>query len=131
LESNGLETLLNKAWTYADGFGHMRDRLGAGMLADLFTQAHSRLPSPATRLILFRKGFSTVQASKAAFQHDQFDLMPSQGNISFLSGSRIMDFYAPFLTMRARCLSRCCHHLNPDRSIGEPFLAHNMQLVQV
>jgi hypothetical protein len=31
----------------------MRDRLGAGMLADLFTQAHGRLPSPATRLILF------------------------------------------------------------------------------
>ena len=131
LEGNGLETLLNKAWTDSGGLGDMRDGLGAGLLADLFSQAHGRLPSPATRLILFRKGFSTAQAAKAAFQHDQFDLMPSQGTISFLSGSRIMDFDAPFLTMRAGCLGRCCHHLNPDRSIGEPFLAHNMQLVQV
>jgi hypothetical protein len=78
-----------------------------------------------------RPGFATAQAAKAAFQHDQFDLMPSQGTISFLSGSSIMDFYAPFLTMRAGCLCRCCHHLNSDRSICEPFLAHNMQLVQV
>lgn len=70
LEGNGLETLLNKAWTDSGGLGDMRDGLGAGLLADLFSQAHSRPPSPATRLIWFRKGFSTAQAAKAAFQHD-------------------------------------------------------------
>jgi hypothetical protein len=53
LQGNGLKTLLNKAWTDSGGLGDMRDRLGAGMLADLFSQAHGRLPSPATRLILF------------------------------------------------------------------------------
>ena len=131
LEGNGLKALLHKAWANSGGLGHMRDRLGAGLLADLFSQAHGRLPSPATRLVLFRKGFATAQAAKAAFQHDQFDWMPPQGSISFLSGSRIMDFDAPCLTMRAGCLGRCCHHLHPDRSIGEPFLAHNMQLVEV
>ena len=131
LEGNGLETLLNKAGTDSGGLGDMRDGLSAGMLADLFSQAHGRLPSPATRLIWFRKGFATLKTAKAAFQYDQLDGMLSQGTISFLSGSSIMDFYALFLTMRAGCLCRCCHHLNPDRSIWEPFLAHNMQLVQV
>jgi len=72
-----------------------------------------------------------MQAAKAAFEHDQFDWMPSQGNISFRSGSRIMDFDASFLTMRAGCSGRCCHHLHPDRSICKPFLAYNMHLVQV
>ena len=131
LEGNGLETLLNKAWIYSGGLGDMRDGLGESTLTDLFSQAHGRLPSPATRLISFRKGFSTTQASKAAFQQDSFDLMPAQGTISFLSGSRIMAFSAPFLTMRARDLGRCCHYLNLDRSIGEPFLAHNMPLVHI
>ena len=37
LEGNGLETLLNKAWTDSGGLGDMRDRLGAGLLADLFS----------------------------------------------------------------------------------------------
>src|SRR5947209_20227679 len=131
LEGTGVETLLNEAWTDSGGLGDMRDRLGAGMLADLFSQAHSRLPSPATRRILFCKGFSTAQAAKAAFQQDQFDGVPSQGDIPFLSGSRIMDFYTPVLTMRADRLGRGCHHLHPDRSIGAPLLTHNIQLLQV
>jgi hypothetical protein len=53
LEGNGLETLLNKAWTHSGGLGDMRDGLGTGTLTDLFSQAHGRLPSPATCLILF------------------------------------------------------------------------------
>ena len=72
----------------------MRDRLRVGQFADLFAQTRGRLPSPATRRIWFRKGFSTAQTAKAAFQHDQFDSMLSQRTISFLSGSRIMDFDA-------------------------------------
>jgi len=78
-----------------------------------------------------RKGFATAQAAKAAFEHDQFDSMLSQRTITFLSGSRIMDFDASCLTMRAGGLGRCCHHLNSDRSICEPFLVHTMELVQV
>lgn len=125
LEGNGLETLLNKVWADSGGIGYMRDGLGAGALADRFSQTRRRLSSPATSLIWFREGFSTAQASKAAFQQDQFDLMPSQGTISVFSGSSIMDFDAQFLTMRAGRLCRCCHHLHPDRPICEPFLAHN------
>ena len=57
--------------------------------------------------------------------------MPFQSYISFLSGSRIMDFDASFLTMRAGDLGRCCHHLYPDRAVCEPFLAHTMQLIEI
>jgi hypothetical protein len=53
LQGNCLKTLLNKAWTDSGDLGDMRDGLGAGLLPDLFSQAHGRLPSPATSLILF------------------------------------------------------------------------------
>lgn len=131
LEGHALETLLHKTWTDSGSGGDMRDGLGAGLLADRFSQACGRLASPAPRSILFRKGCSTAQAAKAAFEQDQFDAMPAQGNISFLSRSRIMDFYAQFLTMRAGCLCGYGYHLHPDRPSVEPFLAHNLQLVQV
>ncbi len=109
----------------------MCDGLAAGLLADRFSQARGRLASPATSRILFRKSFSTVQAAKAAFEQDQFDAMPAQGKISFLSRSRIMDFDAHCVTMRAGGLRRCGSHLHPDHPMCEPFLAHNLQLVQV
>ncbi len=131
LKGNALETLLHKAWTHSGSLGDMRDGLGTGLLADRFSQTGGRLPSPATRCILLCKGFATAQALKAAFEQDQFNLVASQGTISLLSGSRIMDFDAYFLTMRAGGLCRCCHHLNLDRPIGEPFLAHNLQLLSV
>jgi len=78
-----------------------------------------------------RKGLATVQAAKAAFEHDQFDSMLSQRTITFLSGSRIMDFDALFVTMRASGLGRGCHHLYSNRPIGEPFLAHNSKLIEI
>src|SRR5947209_4674714 len=131
LERHSVETLLHKAGTNSGARGDMRDRLGAGQLTDLFAQTGGRLPSPATRRIGFRKGFSTPQTAKAAFEHDQFDSMLSQHPISFLSGSRIMNFDALLVTMRAGGLGRGCHHLYSDRPISEPLLGHNMELGQV
>ncbi|HVB20521.1 MAG TPA: hypothetical protein VNG51_01065 [Ktedonobacteraceae bacterium] len=78
-----------------------------------------------------RPGFATLKAAKAAFQQDHFDGMLSQGTISFLSGSRIMNFDALRVTMRAGGLGRCCYHLHSNRPIGEPLLVHNMQPVEV
>ena len=118
LECHRVETLLHEAGTDSSGSGDMRKRLGTGQLADLLAQTGSRLPAPATRRIRFRKGFATLKTAKAAFQYDQLDGMLSQGTISFLSGSRIMNFDALLVTMRAGGLGRCCHHLHSNRPIG-------------
>lgn len=131
LLSYGLKTLLHKARTDSGGSSHMCDGLGTGKCADRFPQTCGRLPSPATHRIAFCKGFATKEAAKATFQHDQFDPMPSQGQISLLSRSCIMDFYTPFLTMRASSLGRDCHDLHPNCPICQPGLAHNMHLGKV
>lgn len=131
LECHGLETLLHEARTHSCGSSDMRKRLRASQRADLLAQTGGRLPAPATRRIRFGKGFVTRQTAKAAFQEEHFDAMLSQGTISFLSGSRIMNFDALPVTMRAGGLGGGCSHLHSNRPIGEPLLLHNMQPVQV
>jgi hypothetical protein len=93
-------------------FGHLRDRLVAGLVANLFTETVRRSPPSSRHLIGFGKAFVAREAPEPTFVQDEFDSVASQGQISLLPFPRIMNLDTFPLTIRANRLCGSCNRFN-------------------
>ena len=131
LSGNRFEALSHKTRTHSRCLRYMLHRLSTGKPTDLFSPSCGRPPSFSTSGIRFGKAFSARETLEAPFVKDQFHLMPSQSAITFLSPSCIVDLHTHPLAMRAGRLGSGGDDLNPEGTICEPFLPHNMQFGEV
>jgi hypothetical protein len=109
----------------------MSYRLAPRLLSYHFPQACGGSAFPATYRIRLRKDLGTVSTPETSFEQDEFHAMPSQRQISLLSGSGIMNLLTRLLAMGAGHLRASGYGFYPNAAICLPLLSDNPQFWQV
>jgi hypothetical protein len=128
---DALPTGLNKAGTDPSLTGNLSNATGTGELPQVFSQPCCGTSSPPTGCIPFRKGLSTHLAAKSPLPQKQLDLIPSQWQVAFASGTTIVDALTYLLAMRAGRACVAGDDFQTDTSILLPILPDDAQLQKI
>ena len=112
------------------GCGDLSYWLATRLLANLLPQARGRSASPATNRVGLSKPVLALWTAKTPFPEKQLDPMISQGHITLLSCSSIVDLLTALLALWADSLLAAGNHFHLKAPIRSPVLSENTQFWQ-